>query len=84
MSAAVFTVFDMGSWKIQLAAATFLPPARRARSERGLLFFLTSVIVIVSPHLAFYTSVDVEGMVRTSTEALLAFARGEDTPYEVR
>lgn len=40
--------------------------------------------VIVSPHMAFYTSVDVEGMVRTSTEALLAFARGEETPYEVR
>ena len=40
--------------------------------------------VIVSPHMAFYTATDVEGMVRSSTSALLAFAAGEETPYEVR
>ena len=40
--------------------------------------------VIVSPHMAFYTGEDVEGMVRSSTSALLAFAAGEETPYEVR
>ena len=40
--------------------------------------------VIVSPHMAFYTAEDVEHMVRSTTEALLAFSRGEDTPYEVR
>jgi D-lactate dehydrogenase len=40
--------------------------------------------VIVSPHVAFYTAEDVEGMVRSTTSALLAFSRGEDSPYEVR
>lgn len=39
--------------------------------------------VIVSPHMAFYTSEDVEGMVRSTVSALLAFSRGEETPYEV-
>ena len=40
--------------------------------------------VIVSPHMAFYTAEDVEGMVRSNVEALVAFARGEDSPNEVR
>lgn len=40
--------------------------------------------VIVMPHMAFYTSESVEGMVRSNVEALLAFARGEGSPYEVR
>ncbi|MBM6775615.1 D-isomer specific 2-hydroxyacid dehydrogenase family protein [Olsenella profusa] len=40
--------------------------------------------VIVTPHMAFYTADDVEGMVRSTTSALLAFSRGEDSPYEVR
>ena len=39
--------------------------------------------VIVSPHMAFYTARDVEGMVRSDVEALLAFSRGEATPHEV-
>ena len=39
--------------------------------------------VIVSPHMAFYTEEDVEGMVRSNVEALLAFAHGEASPYEV-
>lgn len=40
--------------------------------------------VIVSPHMAFYTGEDVEGMVRSNVEALIAFARGDETPHEVR
>lgn len=39
--------------------------------------------VIVSPHMAFYTEEDVEGMIRSNVEALLAFAAGEATPHEV-
>ncbi len=39
--------------------------------------------VTLSPHMAFYTETDVENMVRTSAEALLAFSRGEETPHEV-
>lgn len=40
--------------------------------------------VTVTPHMAFYTSESVEGMARSTVEALVAFARGESTPYEVR
>ncbi|MDM8271058.1 D-isomer specific 2-hydroxyacid dehydrogenase family protein [Thermophilibacter provencensis] len=40
--------------------------------------------VIVSPHMAFYTNEDVEGMVRSNVEALMAFAAGNENPYEVR
>jgi D-lactate dehydrogenase len=40
--------------------------------------------VIVSPHMAFYTAEDVCAMIFNSASALLAFSRGEDTPFEVR
>lgn len=40
--------------------------------------------VIVTPHMAFYTAEAVENMMRTNVEALLAFTRGEDSPYEVK
>ena len=40
--------------------------------------------VIVSPHMAFYTAEDVRAMIFNSASALLAFSRGEDTPFEVR
>lgn len=49
--------------------------------DRAVLMALPNVIV--SPHMAFYTAEDVEHMVRSTTEALLAFSRGEDSPYEV-
>lgn len=39
--------------------------------------------VVVTPHMAFYTAEAVENMVRSNVEALLAFNRGEDSPYEV-
>lgn len=49
--------------------------------DRALLDALPNVIV--SPHMAFYTSAAVEGMVRSNVEALIAFAQGEKTPFEV-
>lgn len=39
--------------------------------------------VVVSPHMAFYTDTAVENMVLSSTSALMAFVRGEQTPFEV-
>lgn len=53
-----------------------------ANRERAILMALPNVVV--SPHMAFYTAEDVEQMVRTNVEALLAFSSGEGTPYEVR
>lgn len=50
--------------------------------DRAALMALPNVVV--TPHMAFYTAEDVEGMVRSNVEALLAFAAGADTPYEVR
>lgn len=49
--------------------------------DRAALMALPNVIV--SPHMAFYTNDDVRGMVRSTTEALLAFCNGEDSPREV-
>ena len=53
-----------------------------ANRDRAVLMALPNVIV--SPHMAFYTEEDVEHMVRSSVGALLAFDRGEDSPFEVR
>ena len=53
-----------------------------ANRERAVLMAMPNVIV--SPHMAFYTQEDVEHMVRSNVEALLAFGRGEDSPLEVR
>ncbi|WP_273397888.1 D-isomer specific 2-hydroxyacid dehydrogenase family protein [Thermophilibacter mediterraneus] len=50
--------------------------------DRAALMALPNVIV--TPHMAFYTAEDVEGMVRSNVEALVAFASGEGTPHEVR
>ena len=52
-----------------------------AGRDRAALMALPNVVV--TPHMAFYTAEDVEGMVRSNVEALLAFAAGESTPYEV-
>ena len=49
--------------------------------DRAVLMALPNAIV--SPHMAFYTEEDVEGMVTSTTGALLAFNRGEGSPYEV-
>ena len=53
-----------------------------AGRDRAALMALPNVVV--TPHMAFYTAEDVEGMVRSNVEALLAFAAGADTPFEVR
>ena len=50
--------------------------------DRAILDALPNVIV--SPHMAFYTDEDVRHMVRSSVGALMAFSRGENSPYEVR
>ena len=50
--------------------------------DRAVLISLPNVIV--SPHMAFYTAEDVEAMIRNAASALLAFERGEETPFEVR
>ena len=34
--------------------------------------------------MAFYTREDVKNMITSSTGALLAFSRGEETPFEVK
>lgn len=49
--------------------------------ERAALMALPNVIV--SPHMAFYTYDDVQGMVFNSTRALLSLYNGEDSPFEV-
>lgn len=40
--------------------------------------------VIVSPHTAFYTDVNVASMVESAFEAVADFATGQDNPCEVR
>ena len=52
-------------------------------SNRGRAALEAMPNVIVSPHMAFYTDRDVEGMVRSTCEALLAFSRGEGSPNEI-
>lgn len=52
-----------------------------ANRDRAILMSLPNVVV--SPHMAFYTAEDVEHMVRSSTEALLSFGCGKDSPFEI-
>lgn len=61
----------------------YLDRSRDALPNRDRAILSALPNVIVSPHMAFYTEEDVEGMVRSNVEALLAFARGEASPYEV-
>lgn len=49
--------------------------------DRAALMALPNVII--SPHMAFYAYDDVQGMVFSSTRALHAFCKGEDSPLEV-
>ena len=49
--------------------------------DRALLMAYPNVIV--SPHMAFYTEEDVEGMVRSTTYALQAFLNNQTSAYEV-
>ena len=50
--------------------------------DRALLMSYPNVIV--TPHMAFYTEESIEYMVKSNVEALSAFDRGEDSPFEVR
>ena len=62
----------------------YLDRSRDALPNRDRAVLSALPNVIVSPHMAFYTDEDVAGMVRSNVEALLAFADGGETPYEVR
>lgn len=52
-------------------------------SQRNRAILAAFPNVIITPHLAFYTQENVDCMVRSTTEALLAFEHNNDTPYEV-
>lgn len=61
----------------------YLDRSRDALPNRDRAALMALPNVVVTPHMAFYTAEDVEGMVRSNVEALLAFAAGGQTPYEV-
>ena len=66
------------------AGLYYLDRSRDIIANRQRAVLMSFPNVIVSPHMAFYTEEDVEHMVRSSVGALLAFERGEDSPYEAR
>ena len=55
-----------------------------ALANRELALLSSFPNVIVSPHTAFYTDVSIRDMAQCTIEAACAFARGEDTPLEVK
>lgn len=66
------------------AGLYYLDRSRDVLPNRDRAALMALPNAIVTPHMAFYTAEDVEGMVRSNVEALIAFAAGEQTPYEVR
>ena len=66
------------------AGLHYLDRSRDALPNRDRAALMALPNAIVTPHMAFYTAEDVEGMVRSNVEALLAFAAGVETPHEVR
>lgn len=62
----------------------YLDRSRDVLDNRDRSILMAFPNVIVSPHMAFYTAEDVRAMIFNSSSALLAFSRGEDTPFEVR
>ncbi|MDD5799493.1 MAG: NAD(P)-dependent oxidoreductase, partial [Coriobacteriales bacterium] len=62
----------------------YLDRSRDVLDNRDRSILMAFSNVIVSPHMAFYTAEDVRAMIFNSSSALLAFSRGEDTPFEVR
>ena len=55
-----------------------------AIANRELALLSSFPNVIVSPHTAFYTDVSIRDMAQCTVEAACAFARGEDTLFEVK
>ena len=55
-----------------------------AIANRELAMLSSFPNVIVSPHTAFYTDVSIRDMAVCTIEAACAFARGEETPFEVK
>lgn len=55
-----------------------------ALANRELALLSSFPNVIVSPHTAFYTDVSIRDMAQCTVEAACAFARGEETPLEVK
>lgn len=55
-----------------------------AIANRELALLSSFPNVIVSPHTAFYTDVSIRDMAQCTVEAACAFARGEETPFEVK
>ena len=66
------------------AGLYYLDRSRDALPNRDRAALMALPNVIVTPHMAFYTAEDVEDMVRSNVEALIAFADGGQTPHEVR
>ena len=66
------------------AGLYYLDRSRDVLPNRDRAALMALPNAIVTPHMAFYTAEDVEGMVRSNVEALLAFAAGVETPHEVR
>lgn len=75
-AAALDTVEHESNLYYQNKSLSILP-----NRDRALLMAYPNVIV--SPHMAFYTEEDVEGMVRSTTYALQAFLENQTSPYEV-
>ena len=66
------------------AGLYYLDRSRDALPNRDRAALMALPNAIVTPHMAFYTEEDVHDMVRSNVEALLAFAAGVETPFEVR
>ena len=66
------------------AGLYYLDRSRDVLPNRDRAALMALPNAIVTPHMAFYTAEDVEGMVRSNVEALAAFVAGGETPHEVR
>lgn len=66
------------------AGLYYLDRSRDILPNRDRAVLMSYPNVIVTPHMAFYTEEDVDHMVSSNVEALLAFDQGKDSPFEVR
>lgn len=65
------------------AGLYYLDRSRDVLPNRDRAILQTFPNVIVSPHMAFYTEEDVRSMIENAMSALVAFEKGEPTPFEV-